>query len=70
MVDRAKASHNAAGYGIIADGPATFIRFGGSSIAGNAYGVGALNGATLRSFGTNQIEGNSIDGTPVIIGLK
>ena len=70
MVDRVAASYNAAGYGIVADGPNTFIRFGGSSIAGNAYGVGALNGATLRSFGTNQIEGNSIDGTPVIISLK
>ena len=70
MVDRAKASHNAAGYGIIADGPKTFITFGASSIAGNAFGVGASNGGTLLSYGTNQIYGNSVDGTPAIIALK
>ena len=70
MVDRAKASHNAVGYGIIADGPKTFITFGASSIAGNAFGVGASSGGTLLSYGTNQIYGNSVDGTPVIIALK
>ena len=70
MVDRAKASHNAVGYGIIADGPKTFITFGASSIAGNAFGVGASNGGTLLSYGTNQIYGNSVDGTPALISLK
>ena len=70
MVDRAKASHNAVGYGIIADGPKTFIRFGASSITGNAFGVGASNGGTLLSYGTNQIDGNSVDGTPATIALK
>ena len=70
MVDRAKASHNAVGYGIIADGPKTFITFGASSIAGNAFGVGASNGGTLLSFGDNHIYGNSVDGTAAIIALK
>ena len=70
MVDRAKASHNAVGYGIIADGPKTFITFGASSIAGNAFGVGASNGGTLLSFGDNHIYGNSVDGTPATIALK
>ena len=70
MVDRAKASHNAVGYGIIADGPKTFITFGASSIAGNAFGVGTSNGGTLLSYGTNQIYGNSVDGTPALIALK
>ena len=65
MVDRSAASHNAAGFGIIADGPATTIRIGGSSITGNANGVGASNGGTLLSFKTNQIRGNSSDGTPL-----
>ena len=65
MVDKSAASHNAAGFGIIADGPSTFIRFGGSSIAGNANGVGASNGGTLLSYKNNFIDGNSSDGTPV-----
>ena len=70
MVDRSASSHNAAGYGIVADGPKTFITFGASSIAGNAFGVGASNGGTLLSYGTNQIYGNSVDGTPATIALK
>ena len=70
MVNRSAASHNAAGFGIIADGPKTFITFGASSIAGNANGVGVSNGGTLLSWGTNQIYGNSVDGTPTLIGLK
>ena len=70
MLDRVAASHNAAGFGIIADGPSTFIHVGGSSIAGNANGVGSSNGGTLLSFKTNQIRGNSSDGTPVAaVGL-
>ena len=70
MIDRSTSSHNAAGFGIIADGPSTFINVGNSSIAGNANGVGASNGGTLRSFKTNQIRGNSSDGTPVAaVGL-
>ena len=70
MLDRVTSSHNAAGFGIIADGPSTFIHVGGSSIAGNANGVGASNGGTLLSFKTNQIRGNSVDGTPVAaVGL-
>ena len=70
MLDRVTSSHNAAGFGIIADGPSTFINVGNSSIAGNANGVGSSNGGTLLSFKTNQIRGNSSDGTPVTaVGL-
>ena len=65
MVDSVAASHNAAGYGVIADGPSTFVHVGGSSVAGNANGVGSSNGGTLLSFKTNQIRGNGSDGTPV-----
>ena len=65
MLDGVTASHNALGFGIIADGPKTFINVGGSSIAGNANGVGSSNGGTLLSFKTNQIRGNSVDGTPI-----
>ena len=65
MLDRVTSSHNAAGFGVIADGPSTFINVGGSSVAGNANGVGSSNGGTLLSFKTNQIRGNSVDGTPV-----
>jgi len=64
MVDRSASSHNAA-FGVIADGAATTIRVGGSSITGNGTGVGASNGGTLRSYKNNQIDGNSSDGTPV-----
>ena len=71
MLDHVAASHNAAGYGVIADGPATFITVGGSSIAGNAFGVGTSNGGTLLSLKTNQIRGNSSDGTPIAaVGLE
>ncbi|MBV8564922.1 MAG: hypothetical protein JO273_05655 [Methylobacteriaceae bacterium] len=70
MIDRSASSHNAAGYGVIADGPVTTIRLGNSSIAGNITGVGATNGGSLQSFKTNQIKGNSTDGTPLpAVGL-
>ncbi|MBV8568762.1 MAG: hypothetical protein JO273_25245 [Methylobacteriaceae bacterium] len=62
MVDRSASSHNAVGFGVIADGPLTTIRLGGSSVAGNSNGVGATNGGALQSYGTNQINGNSNDG--------
>ncbi|MBV8564531.1 MAG: hypothetical protein JO273_03640 [Methylobacteriaceae bacterium] len=62
MIDRSTSSHNAAGFGVIADGPKTTIRLGGSSIAGNINGVGVSNGGVLQSYGTNQINGNSNDG--------
>ena len=62
MIDRSTSSHNAAGFGVIADGPKTTIRLGGSSIAGNPTGVGVSNGGVLESYGTNQINGNSNDG--------
>jgi len=65
MIDRSASSHNAAGFGVIADGPMTTIRLGNSSIAGNITGVGATNGGSLQSFKTNQIKGNSTDGTPL-----
>ena len=71
MLDRVAASHNAAGYGIIADGPLTFITVGRSSVAGNAFGVGTSHGGTLLSLKTNQIRGNSSDGTPIAaVGLE
>ncbi|MBV8566650.1 MAG: hypothetical protein JO273_14450 [Methylobacteriaceae bacterium] len=62
MIDHSASSHNAAGFGVIADGPKTTIRLGGSSIAGNINGVGVSNGGLLQSYGTNQINGNSNDG--------
>ncbi|MBV9633854.1 MAG: hypothetical protein JOZ40_04425 [Methylobacteriaceae bacterium] len=62
MIDRSTSSHNAAGFGVIADGPKTTIRLGGSSIAGNPTGVGVSNGGVLESHGTDQINGNSNDG--------
>ncbi|MBV8565160.1 MAG: hypothetical protein JO163_07275 [Methylobacteriaceae bacterium] len=62
MIDRSASSHNAAGFGVIADGSKTTIRLGGSSIAGNINGVGVSNGGVLESYGTNQINGNSNDG--------
>ena len=70
IVDRSESSHNA-GFGIVADGAATTIRVGASSITGNATGVGATNGAVLRSYKTNEIDGNTSDGTPVTaVGLN
>ncbi|MBV9222112.1 MAG: hypothetical protein JOY94_22055 [Methylobacteriaceae bacterium] len=70
MIDRSAASHSVFGFGVIADGPKTFIRLGGSSVTGNPTGVGATNGGTLQSFKTNQIKGNSLDGTPLpVVGL-
>ncbi|MBV9704771.1 MAG: right-handed parallel beta-helix repeat-containing protein [Methylobacteriaceae bacterium] len=71
MIDRSASSHNAAGFGVIADGPKTTIRLGGSSIAGNINGVGVSNGGVLQSFGTNQIAANSNDGLAALtpIGL-
>ncbi|MBV9703907.1 MAG: hypothetical protein JO163_14350 [Methylobacteriaceae bacterium] len=62
MIDRSTSSHNAAGFGVIADGPETTIRIGNMSIAGNINGVGVSNGGVLQSYGTNQINGNSSDG--------
>ena len=71
MIDRSASSHNAAGFGVIADGPKTTIRLGGSSVAGNINGVGASNGGLLQSYGNNQINGNSNDGIAALtpIGL-
>ncbi|MBV9243689.1 MAG: hypothetical protein JO366_02650 [Methylobacteriaceae bacterium] len=62
LIDRSASSHNAAGYGVIADGALTTIRIDGMSIGGNINGVGATNGASLQSYGTNKINGNSNDG--------
>ncbi|MBV9704031.1 MAG: hypothetical protein JO163_14970 [Methylobacteriaceae bacterium] len=66
MIDNGASSHNAAGYGVIADGARTTIRLGGSSITGNPTGVGSTNGGVIQSFKTNQIKGNSVDGTPLL----
>ena len=71
LVDHSASSHNAAGFGIIADGPSTFIKIGSSSIVGNANGVGSSNGGTLQSYKNNFIDGNGSDGTPVAaVGLN
>ncbi|MBV8567138.1 MAG: hypothetical protein JO273_16925 [Methylobacteriaceae bacterium] len=71
MIDHSAASHNIAGFGVIADGPKTTIRLVGSSIAGNPNGVGVSNGGVLQSFGTNAIMGNSNDGIAslTLVGL-
>lgn len=66
MMDRAAASFNANGSGVIADGANTFIRIGGSTITFNNIGVGTTNGGTALSYKDNQINGNfANDGTPI-----
>ena len=65
LIDRSVASHNAAGFGIIADGAGTTIRIGNSVVSGNQNGVGTSNGGTLQSYKNNEINNNSSDGTPV-----
>ncbi|MBV9244972.1 MAG: hypothetical protein JO366_09185 [Methylobacteriaceae bacterium] len=71
MIDHSASSHNVAGFGVIADGPKTTIRLGGSSVTGNINGVGVSNGGVLQSYGNNQINGNSNDGIAALtpIGL-
>ena len=65
LIDRSVASHNAAGFGVVADGAATTIRIGNSVISGNQNGVGTSNGGTVQSYKNNEINNNSTDGTPV-----
>lgn len=66
ILDRATASFNATGFGVIADGANTFIRIGGSTIAFNNVGVGTSASGTVLSYKNNQINGNfSNDGTPI-----
>ncbi|MDB5582613.1 MAG: hypothetical protein JWR80_7789 [Bradyrhizobium sp.] len=67
MLNRTAASHNAAGFGIIADGPTTTIRMGEMIVSGNQNGVGSSNGGTLQSYKNNQINNNASDGTPVTV---
>ncbi|MBV9220855.1 MAG: right-handed parallel beta-helix repeat-containing protein [Methylobacteriaceae bacterium] len=62
MIDHSASSHNAAGFGVLADGPNVTIRLASSSVAGNINGVGAGLGGVLQSYGTNEINGNSSDG--------
>ena len=67
MLDRATAAHNAAGFGVIADGAGTTIRMGNSTVSGNANGVGESGGGTLQSYKNNMINNNTADGTPVTV---
>ena len=70
-VDRSTSSHNAAGFGVIADGPKTTIRLNNSTVSGNIKGIGASNGGVLASYMNNDVDGNSTDGSPTtIIGFK
>ncbi|MBV8565192.1 MAG: hypothetical protein JOZ58_25495 [Acetobacteraceae bacterium] len=70
IVMMSTSSHNAAGFGVIADGPQTTIQVGGSSITGNINGVGVSNGGVLESYRTNQINGNSNDGIAALTPIE
>jgi hypothetical protein len=67
MLDRATSTHNAAGFGVIADGAGTTIRMGNSTVSGNANGVGASGGGILQSYKNNMVNNNTADGTPITV---
>jgi hypothetical protein len=67
MINNTVASHNAAGFGVIADGATTTIRIGNMTVSGNQNGVGASNGGILQSYKNNLINNNTTDGTPVTV---
>jgi hypothetical protein len=71
-IDRSTSSHNAtAGFGIIADGPKTFIALSRSTVSGNLRGIGVSNGGSLLSYQNNDVSLNSVDGTPsTVLALK
>ena len=64
MVDHSTSSHNAAGFGVIADGPKTEILLTNSTVSGNINGLGASNGGALISYQNNNVALNSTDGNP------
>ncbi|MBV8565601.1 MAG: hypothetical protein JO273_09120 [Methylobacteriaceae bacterium] len=64
LVERSASSHNAAGFGVIADGAKTTIRLSNSAVSGNINGIGVSNGGVLASYGNNDVSGNSVDGNP------
>jgi len=35
-----------------------------STVLGNGFGIGTLNGGVLDSYSNNFINGNTLDGTP------
>ena len=71
MVDHSAASHNGAGYGVIADGPKTTVEMSRSTASGNNFGIGATNSATLLSYQNNEVTNNSTDGSPTgVVAFK
>lgn len=51
--------------GVNANGSATTVLVGASTIVQNEVGVSTTNGATMQSFKNNQIALNGTDGTPI-----
>ncbi|MBV9219078.1 MAG: right-handed parallel beta-helix repeat-containing protein [Methylobacteriaceae bacterium] len=68
LVERTTSSQNAtAGFGVIADGPATTIELTGSTMMGNINGIGASHGGRLVSYQNNNVSLNSVDGSPTSV---
>lgn len=60
MIDRVATVAN--GTGVRADGSATGILLGGSTVTLNGTGLSTVNGGSIFSYGTNNINNNAVDG--------
>jgi len=63
MADTLTATNNI-GYGVRAAGAGATILLTRSTVLGNGFGIGTLNGGVLDSYSNNFINGNTLDGTP------
>jgi|HubBroStandDraft_1064217.scaffolds.fasta_scaffold00390_9 hypothetical protein len=62
-IQNSTASNNGS-FGVHSEGANSTVRLTGSTITGNATGVGTVNNAVLASFGNNSISGNTTNGAP------
>jgi len=61
-VQHSNASSNAQN-GILADGPASKITIGASTVDTNGTGFGRANGGVILSHGNNNVDDNSAAGS-------
>jgi hypothetical protein len=61
-IDRTSAT--LANFGMVAQGPSSFVLLGRSTAMSNTTGLSATNGGTIFSYRNNHLSGNVTDGAP------
>jgi hypothetical protein len=67
MLDHTAVTNNSLGVRVAGTGATILI--GNSTVTGNANGLVSTTGV-MQSYGTNKVSGNTIDGTPSLIGMQ